>query len=86
MRIGRSEGPRAPLDQLDQNGCTPLMYAVMGDSKDAIEVLMNFSAKKEVVSGWSLGIAIAMFELSVSISMLGFNYPHPKLTTNCNVA
>ena len=50
MRIGRNEGPQAPLNLLDGNGCTPLMYAVIGDSKDAIEVLMNFSAKKEVVS------------------------------------
>ena len=50
MRIGRIEGPQAPLNLLDGNGCTPLMYAVIGDSKDAIEVLMNFSAKKEVVS------------------------------------
>ena len=50
MRIGRNEGPQAPLNLLDDNGCTPLMYAVIGDSKDAIEVLMNFSAKKEVVS------------------------------------
>ena len=50
MRIGRTEGPQAPLNLLDGNGCTPLMYAVIGDSKDAIEVLMNFSAKKEVVS------------------------------------
>ena len=55
MRIARSEGPQAPLNLLDRNGCTPLMYAVMGDSKDAIEVLMNFSAKKEVVSWWGAG-------------------------------
>ena len=42
-------GPDAPLDELDANGCTPLMYAVMSESRLAIEMLLNFSARREEV-------------------------------------
>ena len=42
-------GPEAPINELDANGCTPLMYAVMADSRFAIEMLLNFSARREQV-------------------------------------
>jgi len=43
------QGPDAAINKLDANGCTPLMYAVMADSKLAIEMLLNFGAKREQV-------------------------------------
>ena len=43
------EGPNAPLDELDDNGCTPLMYAAMADSERAIQLLLNLSAAREQV-------------------------------------
>ena len=43
-------GPDAPIDDLDANGCTPLMYAVMSESRLAIEMLLNFSARREQVN------------------------------------
>ena len=46
------QGPGAPIDALDGNGCTPLMYAVMADSRLAVEMLLNFSAKRETVSNY----------------------------------
>ena len=49
MKLVSSQG-YGVLSQLDANRCSPLMYAVMADSKTAIETLMNFSAKKELVS------------------------------------
>jgi ankyrin repeat protein len=48
MRLLTAQG-YGVLSQLDANGCSPLMYAVMADSKPAIEALMSFSAKKELV-------------------------------------
>ena len=42
-------GPDAPIDELDANGCTPLMYAVMSESRLVIEMLLNFSARREQV-------------------------------------
>ena len=42
-------GPNAPIDELDANGCTPLMYAAMADSQLAVEMLLNFSARREQV-------------------------------------
>ena len=48
MRMVQSEGYQV-LNELDFNGCTPLMYAVLGDSKSGIECLMNLSARKETV-------------------------------------
>ena len=42
-------GPDAPIDELDANGCTALMYATMADSRLAVEMLLNFSAKREKV-------------------------------------
>lgn len=43
-------GPGAPINDLDLNGCTPLMYAALADSILAIEMLLNFSARRETVS------------------------------------
>ena len=43
------QGPNAAINQLDANGCTPLMYAVMADSKLGIEMLLNFGTKREQV-------------------------------------
>ena len=43
------QGPDAAINQLDANGCTPLMYAVMADSKLGIEMLLNFGTKREQV-------------------------------------
>ena len=48
-RIVQLQGPDAAINKLDANGCTPLMYAVMADSKLAIEMLLNFGAKREQV-------------------------------------
>ena len=48
--ILQQHGPSAPLNELDENGCTPLMYAAIADSRLAIEMLLNFSAKREKVS------------------------------------
>ena len=48
-------GPGAPINDLDSNGCTPLMYAAMADSILAIEMLLNFSARREQVSHESHG-------------------------------
>lgn len=45
----QKHGPTAPIDGLDANGCTPLMYAAVADSQLAIEMLLNFSAKREQV-------------------------------------
>jgi ankyrin repeat protein len=45
----QQHGPNAPVDELDANGCTPLMYAAMADSRLAIEMLLNFSARREQV-------------------------------------
>lgn len=56
------QGPGAAINKLDANGCTPLMYAVMADSKLAIEMLLNFGAKREQVcvcvclGGWGGGM------------------------------
>lgn len=44
------EGPNAPLNELDENGCCPLMYAAMADAVPAVEMVLNFSAKREMVS------------------------------------
>lgn len=43
-------GLNAPIDDLDANGCTPLMYAVLAESRLAIEMLLNFSARREQVN------------------------------------
>lgn len=43
------EGPDAPLNELDHNGCTPLMYAAMADSVTTLEILLHFAAKREMV-------------------------------------
>lgn len=43
------QGPDAPLNELDGNGCTPLMYAAAADSVLAIEILLSYSAKREQV-------------------------------------
>ena len=48
--IYKVEGPNAPLNELDSNGCTPLMYAAVADSVLAIEILLSYSAKRERVS------------------------------------
>ena len=45
----QSHGPDAPLDELDNNGCTPLMYAAVADSVLAIEILLSYSARREQV-------------------------------------
>lgn len=37
------------MDIPDENGCTPLMYAAIADSWPAAEMLLNFSAKREMV-------------------------------------
>lgn len=37
------------MDILDDNGCTPLMYAAIADSWQAAEMLLNFSARREMV-------------------------------------
>lgn len=42
-------GPGDHVDFLDENGCTPLMYAAIADSWPAAEMLLNFSAKREMV-------------------------------------
>ena len=42
-------GPGDAIDRLDVNGCSPLMYAVMADSRLAVEMLLNFSARREQV-------------------------------------
>ena len=44
------QGPNAPLNELDSNGCTPLMYAAVADSVLAIEILLSYSAMREQVS------------------------------------
>lgn len=44
------DGHNAPLNELDENGCTPLMYAALSDSDSAIEMLLNFSARREEVN------------------------------------
>eukprot|EP00731_Ephydatia_muelleri_P038669 Em0853g5a len=36
------------VDILDDNGCTPLMYAAIADSWQAAEMLLNFSARREM--------------------------------------
>lgn len=47
MHLMKHLGPNAPIDELDANGCTPLMYAAMADSHLAVEMLLNFSARRE---------------------------------------
>ena len=49
ISIEKHLGPNAPIDELDANGCTPLMYAAMADSHLAVEMLLNFSARREQV-------------------------------------
>ena len=53
------QGPDAPLNELDSNGCTPLMYAAVADSILAIEILLSYSAKREQVK-------IAYFKFSIA--------------------
>ena len=48
--IPQQMGPDAPIDEFDANGCTPLMYAVMSESQQAIEMLLNFGARREQVA------------------------------------
>lgn len=43
------EGPNAPMNELDENGCSPLMYAALADSVPVVEMLLNFAAKREIV-------------------------------------
>lgn len=43
------EGPNVRINQLDENECSPLMYAVLADSIPAIEVLLHCGAKREEV-------------------------------------
>ena len=50
LSLVQYHGPGAPINELDSNGCTPLMYAAMADSILAIEMLLNFSARREQVS------------------------------------
>lgn len=50
LYILQVQGPDAPLNELDSNGCTPLMYAAVADSVLAIEILLSYSAKREQVS------------------------------------
>ena len=44
------DGRNAPLNELDKNGCTPLMYAALSDSDSAIEMLLNLSVRREQVN------------------------------------
>lgn len=50
--IVQREGPNAPLNELDENGCSPLMYAALADAVPAVEMLLNFGAKRETVGHW----------------------------------
>lgn len=49
LNLFQQYGPRAPINELDSNGCTPLMYAAMADSVLGIEMLLSFSARREKV-------------------------------------
>ena len=46
----QKEGPNAPLNELDENGCCPLMYAAIADAVPAVEMLLNFGARRDTVS------------------------------------
>ena len=39
------------MNELDENGCSPLMYAAMADSVPVVEMFLNFAAKRETVRG-----------------------------------
>jgi len=45
----QAEGPNIQSNQLDANNLTPLMYAVLADSKQALEILINSGCRKELV-------------------------------------
>ena len=91
----QQHGPNAPIDDLDANGCTPLMYAAMADSRLAIEMLLNFSARREQVHRWYIRTEFQMEasnaakKLESSSSLIGISlrsdYPsahqflHPML-------
>ena len=46
----QAEGPgNIQLNQLDANNLTPLMYAVLADSRQALEILVNSGCRKEQV-------------------------------------
>jgi ankyrin repeat protein len=47
FRIVKKQGLDAPLNEADDNGCTPLMYAALSDSRSTIEMLLNFGVKRE---------------------------------------
>ena len=74
----QKHGPRAPIDELDANGCTPLMYAAIADSQLAIEMLLNFSAKREQVREvhglfFTMGCVLTLLPTQ-SINFLSFCY------------
>ena len=46
----QAEGPNIQLNQLDDNNLTPLMYAVLADSRQALEILVNSGCRKEQVN------------------------------------
>ena len=45
----QAEGPNIQLNELDANNLTPLMYAVLADSRQALEILVNSGCRKEQV-------------------------------------
>ena len=45
----QAEGPNIQLNELDANNLTPLMYAVLADSRQALEILANSGCRKEQV-------------------------------------
>ena len=46
----QAEGPgNIQLNQLDANNLTPLMYAILADSRQALEILVNSGCRKEQV-------------------------------------
>jgi len=49
MMILQAQGPNIQLNQLDANNLTPLMYAVLADSRQALEILVNSGCRKEQV-------------------------------------
>ena len=49
MMTLQAEGPNIQLNQLDANNLTPLMYAVLADSRQALEILVNSGCRKEQV-------------------------------------